>query len=141
MIRKGLAYLRRLDADKVYVRALQTMVYVEAGQNEDRERIQRNVDWLIGARVVVGGELRGWSYTNAPTQQADNSNTQYAMLGLHAGHTAGARIDRAVWESIRHFYISTQKEDGGWIYDRRFGNVPTLTMTTAGLCGLLISGM
>ncbi len=45
----GLAYLRRLEPTMTYVRALQTMVFVEAGKAEDRQRIQDNVKWLIDA--------------------------------------------------------------------------------------------
>jgi hypothetical protein len=71
----------------------------------------------------------------------DNSNTQYALLGLHAAHTAGAVIDREVWTSIRDFYVRDQFPEGGWIYSRAGMQPPILTMTTAGLCGLLISGM
>src|SRR5262249_41664146 len=62
-ILKGLRYLRSLKPEWTYVRALQTMAFAEAGYEEDRQRIQENVDWLIKARVVVGGELKGWGYT------------------------------------------------------------------------------
>src|SRR5581483_5939147 len=46
IIDRGLKYLRKLPPEFTYVVSLQTMVFVEAGRNEDRERIQRNVDWL-----------------------------------------------------------------------------------------------
>ena len=140
MVKKGLEYLRKLDSDKTYVRALQTMVFAEAGQKEDSERIQQNVDWLLKARIKNGGDLMGWTYTQARSAP-DNSNTQYALLGLHAGRTAGARIPRQVWREIQAFYKNTQLPGGGWIYARHHNNHPYLTMDAAGLCGLLISGM
>src|ERR1700720_636945 len=49
-VKKGLAYLRGLETSSTYVRALQTMVFVEAGQVEDRQRIRDNITWLIDAR-------------------------------------------------------------------------------------------
>lgn len=148
-IERGLRFLRELppaNDGRTYVIGLQTMVYALAGKNEDRERIQRHVDWLIQARIMSGGKLMGWTYGRSGAETSpDNSNTQYAMLGLHEGNQAGAKIDRAVWESIRRFYMDTQNQDGSWSYypsSRQLrGREPSLTMTTAGLCGLIIAGL
>lgn len=147
IIQRGLKYLRQLEPRQTYVVSLQTMVFTETARNEDRERIQHNVDWLIGAMIRDGGRCKGWSYgsprqaNNLNNLSADNSNTQYALLGLHAGRLAGAKIDREVWQAIQDYYITTQQPDHGWIYNPVMANNTTLTMTTAGLCGLLISGM
>jgi hypothetical protein len=137
LIDRGLNYLRTVEPNYTYVVGLQTMAFAEAGRNEDRERIQRNVAWLL--RGFRGDTFRGWDYTGI-SPSADNSNTQYALLGLHAAHVSGARIDPAVWQAIRDFYIRTQDRNGGWGYNRGPRD-PSLTMTTAGLCGLLIAGM
>jgi hypothetical protein len=141
IIERGLKYLREIPPSHTYVVALQTMVFAEVGRNEDRERIQNNVNWLIEAMNQQNGRCKGWTYSKSHNDISDNSNTQYALLGLHAGHLAGARIDRKVWESIRDYYIRTQLPDHGWYYNPAFATGTTLTMTTAGLCGLLISGM
>ncbi|HEV8061783.1 MAG TPA: DUF4159 domain-containing protein, partial [Gemmataceae bacterium] len=141
IIDRSLAFLRTVEPQHTYVVGLQIMVFAEAGRSEDRERIQQLVDWLIKARTMSGQECRGWSYQTGTPMEPDNSNTQYALLGLHAGQQAGARIDRAVWESIRDLYIRTQTPEGGWYYSRKGSREPSLTMTTAGLCGLLIAGM
>jgi len=145
VITRGLSYLRNLEQSTTYVRALQTMVFVEAGYSEDRERVQKNVDWLIATRLLdEGRQLTGWSYGRRDAGGLpDNSNTQYALLGLHYGKVGGAHIPRAIWEAIRKYYTRTQKEGGGWWYSDRggpFARGSTLTMTTAGLCGLLIAG-
>lgn len=141
VIQRGLKNLREIKPQYTYVVGLQTMVFAEAGQPEDLPRIRRNVQWLVDARVMPDGQMKGWYYYSPKggRANADNSNTQYALLGLHAGKTAGADIKREVWESIRNYYLRTQGEDGGWPYIS--GREPTLTMTTAGLCGLLIAGM
>ncbi|MCI0459037.1 MAG: DUF4159 domain-containing protein, partial [Gemmataceae bacterium] len=149
MIRKGLTYLRsEVRSPTTYVRSLQTMVYAEAGFAEDKGRIQENVSRLVKIRILRNGLLDGWSYDQPgnPNRQADNSNTQFALLALHVGRLAGAHIDRKVWEEIRQFYIRTQNDDGGWSYAPRdrvaFGNSgSSLTMTSAGVCGLIIAGM
>ncbi len=144
-ILRGLEYLRKIESDQTYVVGLQTMVYALAGQGVDAERIQRNVDWLVKVRLPGG-----WNYGRAGP--ADNSNTQYALLGLHEGLRAGAKVDPQVLQAIQKLMIDTQGRDGGWPYrvnlngganaDRLVGRMPSsMTMTTAGLCNLIITGM
>jgi hypothetical protein len=137
---RGLAYLRGLNPTWTYVRALQTMALVEAGKPQDRRRIEDNVQWLIDARVLRDGQLLGWTYGKGASAGADNSNSQYAVLGLWAGRQGGANVHRAIWEGIRDYYLRTQLDDGTWIYTPR-ENKSQVTMTPAGLCGLLIAGM
>ncbi len=131
-IQRGLNYLRTIPPRQTYVVGLQTMVYAQAGQAVDRDRIQTNVDWLVAARSA-----NGWSYGKGG--DADNSNTQYALLGLHEGLLAGARVDPRVLKEVRDFYRDSQVQ-GGWGYRKTIPQ-PTMTMTTAGVCGLMISGM
>lgn len=141
IIERGLKFLRGIQPQYTYVVGLQTMAYAAAGKDIDKERIQINVDWLVKARVMNGPELEGWGYSPRETVGgADNSNTQYALLGLHDGHVAGAKIDRAVWQSIQNFYVNTQLPSGAWDYKRNMA-AGRLTMTTAGLCGLYIAGL
>jgi hypothetical protein len=150
IIERGLKYLRTIEPHDTYVVGLQTMVFAAASKDVDFPLIQRNVQWLIDARVMNGKELHGWSYTKgavaglAPGVNSDNSNTQYALLGLHEGHRAGAEVSKEVWKSIESYYINSQLEDGGWGYLPSFSirRMPSiLTMTVAGMCGLLIAGM
>jgi hypothetical protein len=116
------------------------MVFAEAGDPRDRERIQSNVDWLLKVRLLSNGRLNGWSYSE-DRGTPDNSNAQYALLGLHAGYYAGAKIDSDTWKQIRDYYQDSQGnnplDSGGWGYHPSQGRVgATLTMTIAGLCGL-----
>lgn len=138
-VQRGLNYLRNFDAQVTYVRALQTMVFAEAGQVEDAERTQKNVKWLVDKRVLNGNVLTGWGYGNVDSRVTDNSNSQYALLGLWAGRQAGVKIDRAIWTEIRDFYVRTQLADGSWKYSER--GEPSLTMTSAGVCSLIIASM
>ncbi|HZY88730.1 MAG TPA: hypothetical protein VFE78_28155, partial [Gemmataceae bacterium] len=145
-VQDGLKYLRTLTPDKTYVVGLQTMVFALARQPVDRERIQRNVDWLLAARLPEGwtyGKVGAGAVRNITV--ADNSNTQYALLGLHEALQSGfAKVDAKALQEIQAYYIKTQvRRDGhpgaGWYY--RPGEPPSLTMTTAGLCNLIITGM
>jgi hypothetical protein len=140
-IQDGLKYLRKLDFDSTYVVSLQTMVFALAKQEGDHERVGKGVDWLIKARKFdKQGNLLGWGYKSHLNETPDNSNTQYALLGLHEGYLAGVPIKAEVWESIRNFYMRSQLKSGGWNYKQGAGDA-TMTMSCAGLCGLLISSM
>ena len=145
VVARALDYLRTLPPKKTYVVALQTMVFAEARQAKDLPLIQRNADWLVATAIGYqngAGQLEGWSYPAA--QIADNSNTQYALLGLYAAKQAGAKIDPRVWKQIQNYYSRHLRDDppnaGYWMY-HNLDNKPSFTMTVAGVCGLVIAGM
>jgi hypothetical protein len=130
VVERGLISSRSVAPARTYVVGLQTMVFVAAGKQEDRLRIQRNVAWLIAARVMAGSDLLGWSYgmpgNDGILSRPDNSNTQYALLGLQEAKLAGIPIPREVWLSIRTYYACSQIPDGldtvGWKYENHGGS-------------------
>lgn len=143
VVDRALQFLKDLDADKTYVVALQTMVLAETRDPRYLPKIQKNVEWLQKTAVYRDGKLTGWSY---PAKQlADNSNTQYALLGLYAAKTAGVRIDDKLWKEIQDFYTRTQLPDGNrggyWTYYYPGDPAKSFTMTVAGACGLYIANM
>src|ERR1700680_642660 len=84
-LEKAIAYLRSMQSDKVYVRALQTMALVEASFDPQRsevarkvdiELIRKNVQWLIDVRAIKEGKLEGWGYDSNPSLR-NSSTTQY----------------------------------------------------------------
>ncbi len=153
----GLDYLMKLQKPTTYVRSLQTMAFVEADIAAAREGrqfgkkflevVQRNADHFLKTRIPPTGPLQGWGYDRPelPGGKADNSNTQYALLGLYAAKLGGATINPDIWKAIRKCYEADQNDDGGWGYSEGglgpFGKNSKLSMTTAGICGLLIAGM
>jgi hypothetical protein len=130
-IQDGLKYLRKVKPTQTYVVGLQTMALAQAGQAVDRELIQRNVEWLL-----AGQKDSGWSYTQGGAP--DNSNTQYAVLGLHAAIESGVAVEKKALERIRQHMLASQR-GGGWGYN--LAQAPRMTMTCAGLCNLIIAGM
>jgi Domain of unknown function (DUF4159) len=134
-IASGLKFLRKIPQQKTYVVALQTMVFTQARQPEDRAQIQKNVDWLLETRLPDG-----WTYgkkSGAP--EPDNSNTQYALLALHEAIGAGIKVPEKDLQAIRQMYLKSQR-NGGWWYNSKQLNT-TETMTAGGLCGLISTGM
>ncbi len=67
----------------------------------------------------------------------DNSNTQYAVLGLFAAERANVQVPKEVWELIEKWFESEQNGDGGWGYGP--GASSTGSMTTAGLTALIVA--
>jgi hypothetical protein len=141
----ALKYLRGLGQERTYVVALQTMVFAEARDPADLPAIARNVKWLRDKAIYKDGKLTGWSYPMNAI--ADNSNTQYAVLGLYAAKTAGVKIDDEFWKQIQEFYKTTQRPDprttkaGFWNYANIGRMEASFTMTVGGACGLLIANM
>jgi hypothetical protein len=69
----------------------------------------------------------------------DNSNTQYALLGLNAAAEAGIPIHPEVWALARNYWQRCQQADGGWQY-RAIRGQSTGSMTCAGVSSLIFSG-
>jgi hypothetical protein len=144
-VAKALEYLHGLPPRKTYVVALQNLVFLETRKEKYKPRIQQNADWLVNNAVNNARGRDGWSYPGNTV--ADNSNTQYALLGLYAAKQAGAKIDDDVWKGIQEYYNRHQRKQGTsgyWTYlNSNFGggDGPSLSMTVAGVCGLIIAGM
>jgi hypothetical protein len=152
MIRKGMEYLRGIDKPTNYVRALQTMVYVQAGLSEDNQRILANVEHFLTKSAIYDNNKRlsGWGYDrnqdNGFLGAADASNTQFTVLALWMAARSGVQIPPAIWEQVRELYTRTQLSDGGWSYAADgtgggFERGSYISMTMAGLSGLLLAQM
>ena len=118
-IRKALAHLRRFrpeDLRSTYAIGLQTMVFQLAEPERDQLRIAANAAWLEAAQIKPGqrGAVGSWTYTEV-AQGGDNSNTQYALLGLNAASEAGVPVRPEVWSLARAYWERTRAgmEAGG----------------------------
>lgn len=136
-VAKAVEYLASLPPDKTYVVSLQTQVLARAGAKKYAKEIQANADWLMDKSIRKGGKLQGWSYQ--ANTIADNSNTHFAVMGLHAAAQAGAKVDEKIWRELRDYFAATQQADGGWIYHNAGARQTTRTMTTAALLGLAVA--
>jgi hypothetical protein len=144
VVAKPLEYLRKLEPQKTYVAALANLCFAEVRDPKDLDRVQKNTDWLLKTAVRRNGKIVGWSYPDPNIQRADASNTQYALLGLYAAKQVGVKVPDDDWKQLLKLYtesqISVSKDTGSWAYidiDRS----GSFTMTTAGVCGLLIARM
>ncbi len=119
------------------------MVYAAAEPERDRERITENTRWLEQVQIKPGDAVLSpgsWTYT-APKRgrPGDNSNTQYALLGLQAASAAGVAVNPTVWALARDYWECAEKQGGGWAYTPDAQNI-TGSMTCAGISSLVIAG-
>src|SRR5262245_31580496 len=132
-VQRGLEWLRKNPTDKTYAAGLQTMVYCLVNDKVDRKRISDHVTALLNTRLPDG-----WSYGPLGVRKAglaDNSNTQYALLGIHEANqrsATGLAVERKVLLEIRDHFLKTQSKAGGWGYHSR-NQAGNMNMTTAGL--------
>jgi hypothetical protein len=79
--------------------------------------------------------------TNPGMAAGDNSNTQYAILGLRACAAAGIAIDPAVFRASLDWWEKSQLPDGSWNYGA-YGvvdpNQPGYGSMTAGAVGSIV---
>ncbi len=69
---------------------------------------------------------------------ADNSNTQYAILGLNAASRTGIKVLPDVWRLTLQTTLERQENSGGWSY-REKGQSPAYgSMTAAGICAVAL---
>ena len=78
----------------------------------------------------------------------DDSNTQYAVLGLFAASRANIEVPKQTWEACEAWFESKQNGDGGWGYQCAdvpdgagngvVSNSSSGSMTTAGLTALIV---
>jgi hypothetical protein len=143
-IQRALQFLRGFEPGQLnstYAISLQTMVFAAAEPERDQARIAANVDWLERAQIKLNDRMLwpgSWTY-QAQKFQGDNSNTQYALLGLSAASEAGVVVRPAVWELSRLYFEQTQNRDGGWGYTPR-NKQSTGSMSCAGVSSLVITG-
>jgi Domain of unknown function (DUF4159)/Prenyltransferase and squalene oxidase repeat len=124
-------------AHETYTRGLMAMVFAAADPEKYRDDIARNAEWIEGAQTRSGA----WTYSDkfGGNGGGDNSNTQYALLGLNAASEAGFAVRPEVWLKARRYWELTQNGDGGWGYHP--GAAATGSMTCAGISSLIITGL
>lgn len=139
-VRRGINVLKKNINSHVYTVSLKAQVYAAADPKKYRRQLQKAANYLIAAQLPSGM----WTYSKLPKAAArrrrmgDNSNTQFALLGLHQASAAGIAIKLDVWRRSKKHFCDSQNFDGGWGYTPGANSYGS--MTTAGLASLYICG-
>lgn len=165
MISSGLEYLAsQAIPNHTYTVSLQAMAFAEAVEqltpppkskvkvppddlaalSKYVPRLREDATWLIEAQTHAnrnGYECGDWDYQKPPQQNMDNSNTQFAVLGLRAAQNAGVPVPPVTWARSLNHWAADQDKDGSWPYRKEKNNPNqggTRSMTSAGLyCSLV----
>lgn len=132
-VARAIACIRNVSNQYTYVTSLKIMVLALADAKRYRADIVDAARWLVAAQQEAGL----WGYTQAAGSW-DNSNSQFALLGLHAAAEAGFTVPPAVWQRARQRLHAIQNRDGGFGYrsePESYGS-----MTAAGVADLIILG-
>ena len=139
-VARGLKFLRRIpDPQSTYATyqlSLMLMTFAAARQwDTDRIRMTSIASQLEEFQVKDGSNAGMWNYGRNFASE-DNSNTQFAILGLREAAVAGIRVSRKTWILTLEHFLKTQNEDGGWGYQNNLHS--TGSMTCAGIGSLVI---
>ncbi len=135
-VQAGAMYIAAQPLTMTYSTALTAMALAAMDAKAYRNEIKACRDWLILAQQKNGG----WTYKRDPRHAPDNSNSQFAVLGLRAAQEAGLPAPTSVWKKVRKYFRAGQRSDGGWGYSlssaHSYGS-----MTAAGIASLIICDM
>jgi len=137
-VQRSLEYLRGVEKPSMtYTLALQTMVFCAAEPEKDRLLIRRNVKLLESSQITSGDTKGAWTY-GGNTGTGDNSNSQFALMGLYEAQRIGIDVDERTWRLAQEYWSRIQKADGSWGYAE--GHPSSGSMTCAGIAALIITG-
>jgi prenyltransferase/squalene oxidase-like repeat protein len=122
---KGLSFLRYLPFEKTYSTGILLSLLEGLGNKEDEPWIAKGAEFLL-AKVNPNSKI--WAY---PEGTPDLSNTQYAVLGLHAAVKRGFRVPDRIWLDLLEYLKRSQRPTGGFGYHA--GDIPTGSMTLAAI--------
>ena len=144
-VSKGLDYLRRVpEPAEVYDLAMAIQALAAAkNPRRDAARIAQFAKALESSQNT-SNRPGAWGY-HAGDGWWDNSNTQFAVLGLREASFAGYQVKQKVWERARDHWLSVlegnpeTQSGAGWSYNGGNGNGSTSgSMTVAGIASLSI---
>jgi hypothetical protein len=140
-VKKALDYLERQDdPERTYSSSLMIMAFAQADPKKYALTIRKLALALAGRQMRDGTNKGGWTYRGPVGGSADNSNTQFAMLGLHEAEKAGVRIPDQTWQLALNYWTQPgmQAPSGGFGYGMHQHNA-TGSMTSAAIASLIIA--
>ncbi len=133
----GVAFLLKNQSRSTYEEGLVICALRRLADRKYTERIRKAFLYLVATQVPVGG----WGYGDNLRLQpdyADESCSQYAVLGLSSAKDIGLKIPEKTVKAALAFYAGRQNPDGGWPYVR---GTSTFSMTSASLSSLRLLGL
>jgi Domain of unknown function (DUF4159) len=117
VIQRAVVALTKTKIEKTYAIACRAMAYSLLVRHYPtlRPRLAADTAWLSRYQNRNGM----WTYDPGRRKkghEGDNSNTQFAVIGLRDASLAGIEVSQSVWQKLFKHYTKTQIHDGGWTY-------------------------
>ncbi len=124
-----------------YTRSVRAQVLSLVPGGDFKKQLADDAAWLQSAMYPPGSPAAGgYDYASAQGQTSggwtDNSNSQFAALGVWMASEAGIDVPEEYWLAVRDYWTRMQNSDGGWSYQR--DQPSTGSMSAAGLATLFI---
>jgi len=141
-VKRGISWLKRpeVDPEATYDLAMAIMALAASDDPTVRGKIGK-LAFRLEELQNRGTAAGAWGYRD--TSHWDNSNTQFAILGLREAADVGIQIDRDVWQRSQDHFLKNQigpvdlPNGSAWQYTP--GGGPTGSMTVAGIASLSIT--
>ena len=125
--REAIAFIVQSPPEpRTYSAGLILTVLCQGNPERYRKVIDAYATYLVKTQRASGDLSGMWGYGLGIPKEfigglsddrwGDNSNTQFALLGLFNAHGAGFQVPGIVWERSAEHYVKTQSPDGGWGY-------------------------
>ena len=152
-MKETLAWLAKLKTNGTYTRSLRAAVWATLGRKSPYDKnLVDDVNWLLaaennGAYTYTGPQSRsvgfgvpalaGPAAGKGEGPRYDNSNSQFAVLGVWAGARKGVPVPTEFWKRVEKHWLADQRPDGGWTYQSG-GPQSYGSMSAAGLATLFV---
>jgi len=142
-VARALAVLGKVKNEHTYTVSLKCQAYAAADLAQYRPQLEAAARWLWTSQLPTGM----WGYGGRRSGRGDNSNTQFALLGLHEAGKAGVKVPTIIWQRALQHFKNTQLFDGGWTYvfsssmrKQQRNSAAYGSMTAAGVASAFICG-
>lgn len=124
-----------------YLAAVDAMLLVDLDKKRYRPVLQKIANLLMSSQRPDGA----WQDpSKGPTGPADNSLTQYCVLGLWAAVRANCNVSPRTFDKVAAYLVSHSNPDGGWTYritdasgiGRGKASTDTMTVAAVGSIGV-----
>ncbi|QOJ13938.1 MAG: DUF4159 domain-containing protein [Planctomycetia bacterium] len=135
-MKDSLDWLASKPLRSVYAVGLRAHALAIVPGDRYRDRLTRDVQWLIDAQHPRGSDHEGgFGYETHREGGCDNSNSQVGVLGAWMAAEAGVTVPDEFWYLVENHWLRVQTREGGWGYQK---DGPNGSMTAAGLATMFV---
>lgn len=145
-LQTAIRWLLRAKWEGTYAVSLRAAALAAMKDGHILKHLRRDVVWLRKASYRDGA----YTSTSAngkdrrPGDPFDNTNSQWAVLGVYSGVERGIDVPGNYWRRVANYWRQQQQSDGGWGYaaelrdgkrfDRPYGSMTAAGVATLSIC-------